>query len=82
MLCCPTCCAVFVAAYRCCPQDGTPLVERTRDPMLAEVVAGRYVVTSLIGIGGTSRIYSAYDVRRQREVALKVLHGDVSADKR
>ncbi|MBJ7462936.1 MAG: serine/threonine protein kinase [Mycolicibacterium sp.] len=41
---------------------------------------GPYELRSVIGIGGMGEVYRAYDTRRERMVALKVLRTDVAAD--
>lgn len=41
---------------------------------------GPYELRSVIGIGGMGEVYRAYDSRRERMVALKVLRTDVAAD--
>ncbi|MGE6761825.1 serine/threonine-protein kinase [Corallococcus interemptor] len=38
-----------------------------------QVVAGRYQVERWLGVGGTSAVYQALDVKKQQRVALKVL---------
>ena len=42
---------------------------------------GRYEVRSLIGVGGMGEVYRAFDPKIGREVAIKVLPADFSADK-
>ena len=42
---------------------------------------GRYEVRSLIGVGGMGEVYRARDPKIGREVAIKVLPADFSADK-
>ncbi len=43
------------------------------------LLAGRYEVGRLIGSGGTARVYRAYDLRLEREVAVKIYDRDVVA---
>jgi eukaryotic-like serine/threonine-protein kinase len=42
--------------------------------VVSEVVAGRYELEELCGIGGMSSVYRAYDRQLERRVALKILH--------
>ena len=40
------------------------------------VLAGKYLVLSLLGKGGYSEVYKAYDLENCREVACKIHHFD------
>ena len=51
-----------------------------RDPLVGQVLDGRYHVESRIASGGMATVYLALDRRLDREVALKVLHPDLAAD--
>jgi serine/threonine-protein kinase len=42
---------------------------------------GRYEIRSKIGAGGMGEVYRAYDPKNKREVAIKILSADFSADK-
>src|SRR5258707_233045 len=42
---------------------------------------GRYEISSLIGVGGMGEVYRASDPKIGRDVAIKVLPADFSADK-
>ena len=80
---CPGCRAVFRRELRCCPVDGTPLAELVEDPMLGQVLGGRYLVQSLIAEGGMGRVYFATDAASGRgRYAVKVLFGELAADPR
>jgi serine/threonine-protein kinase len=46
---------------------------------LNAALAGRYVVTGLLGEGGMATVYSADDLRHGRHVALKVLKPEIAA---
>jgi hypothetical protein len=43
-------------------------------------LSGRYRIQDEIGSGGMSTVYCAFDETLEREVALKVLHSDISSD--
>jgi eukaryotic-like serine/threonine-protein kinase len=45
-----------------------------------ELIAGRYELEELVGTGGMSSVYRAYDRQLERHVALKVLHERLGAD--
>ena len=47
---------------------------------IGEVLAGRYEIEELLGVGGMSRVYRARDRVLDRDVALKVLHERYSGD--
>jgi tRNA A-37 threonylcarbamoyl transferase component Bud32 len=46
---------------------------------LAQALASRYNLRSLLGRGGMATVYQAEDVRHQRQVAVKVLQQDLAA---
>jgi eukaryotic-like serine/threonine-protein kinase len=46
---------------------------------LSNALLGRYVVEREIGVGGAARVYSAFDVKHDRHVALKVLRPELGA---
>lgn len=80
---CQSCGAVFRRELRFCPGDGTRLVALVDDPMLGQVLAGRYLVQSLLGEGGMGRVYYGTDSDGgQGRYAIKVLFGELSADPR
>ena len=43
------------------------------DPMLGQVIAGKYRIEKLIGVGGMGAVYRATQLVVERKVALKVL---------
>ena len=62
-------------------------VERRKKVVLMKInnknenkLAGRYEVIEQIGIGGMSYVYKAYDVRRKKIVAIKMLKEELSID--
>jgi eukaryotic-like serine/threonine-protein kinase len=78
---CPTCGASYDAAHLFCPRDSAPL--RSADDtgeLVGSLIAGRYLVSARIGVGGMGEVYRAQDVRLQRPVAIKVLHASLSGD--
>ncbi len=48
--------------------------------MVNEIIADRYQVIRLIGEGGMADVYLAYDKILKRDVAVKVLRGDLASD--
>ena len=55
-----------------CPHCGASIRVRTR--------MGQYQITNLLGEGGMSQVFKAFDLYLGREVALKVLHQSLSRD--
>jgi serine/threonine-protein kinase len=49
-------------------------------PVVGERIAGRYELEELVGTGGMSSVYRAYDTVLDRHVALKMLHEHYARD--
>jgi eukaryotic-like serine/threonine-protein kinase len=49
-------------------------------PVLGESIGGRYRLDAVIGRGGMSTVYRAFDTVLERPVAIKLLHPGVAAD--
>ena len=49
-------------------------------PVLGESIGGRYRLEAVIGRGGMSTVYRAFDTVLERPVAIKLLHPGVAAD--
>src|SRR6478752_2780113 len=49
--------------------------------VLGTLLGGRYRLDAQIGQGGMSTVYRAFDVVLEREVAVKLMHSDIAADK-
>jgi serine/threonine protein kinase/beta-lactam-binding protein with PASTA domain len=50
------------------------------DPMIGRLIDGRYQVRSRIARGGMATVYLATDLRLERKVAVKVMHGHLADD--
>ncbi|MDT0461640.1 Stk1 family PASTA domain-containing Ser/Thr kinase [Streptomyces gibsoniae] len=51
-----------------------------QDPLVGQVLDGRYRVDARIAIGGMATVYRALDIRLDRVLALKVMHPALAAD--
>jgi serine/threonine protein kinase len=49
-------------------------------PVVGELIAGRYELEELVGSGGMSSVYRAHDKLLERTVALKILHEQFTRD--
>ena len=52
----------------------------TSDPIIGRLVDGRYQVRPRIARGGMATVYLATDLRLERRVAIKVMHGHLADD--
>ncbi len=80
---CKTCGGFFEDEAELCPADGAPLVVlqgQGDDPLLGQVLDRRYRILSQIGRGGMGTVYRALQTSTRREIALKVIRGDLSVD--
>ncbi len=73
---CPSCHACFDTGTPACSNDGTTL----RPGALPRVVDGKYRVDRALGRGGMGAVYRARDMRLDRDVAIKVVRGELLAD--
>ncbi|MBT2366527.1 Stk1 family PASTA domain-containing Ser/Thr kinase [Streptomyces sp. ISL-10] len=51
-----------------------------KDPLVGQVLDGRYRVDARIAVGGMATVYRAVDTRLDRVLALKVMHPGLAAD--
>jgi len=66
---------VSVAARRLTCVDTT-----LQDPLVGQLLDGRYRVDARIAVGGMATVYRAVDTRLDRVLALKVMHPTLAAD--
>ena len=50
------------------------------DPLLGQLLDGRYRVDTRIARGGMATVYVATDTRLDRTVALKIMHASLASD--
>lgn len=83
---CAACGGRFPTDALFCPTDGTPLqsaaaAEReATDPYLGQELAGHIEIRQLIGVGAMGRVYRAFQRGIDRDVAVKILHRELSAN--
>jgi eukaryotic-like serine/threonine-protein kinase len=67
-----------------CPRDGSALsvrgIDSGPDPYLGQTLLGAFRVDALIGTGAVGRVYRAHQLGVERNVALKIMHGDLAAN--
>jgi serine/threonine-protein kinase len=82
---CPTCGAKFSQEALFCANDGTPLTSgdpaaASADAYVGQSIAGHIEVRSLAGSGAMGRVYRAFQKGVDRDVAVKILHRELSAN--
>jgi protein kinase-like protein len=76
---CLQCGTQYGVEQRNCPTDGSALQLKTSDdPLLGKVIADRYHIMELLGVGGMGRVYLAEHVALGRKSAVKVIHPTLS----
>jgi serine/threonine protein kinase len=85
---CATCGERFGPDVLFCPKDGTPLGGSRagstdppdRDPYIGVELPGQIRLRQLVGIGSMGRVYRAFQGGIERDVAVKILHRELSAN--
>ena len=87
---CAGCGARYPADALFCPIDGMPLQsaasaqhngrESEDDPYLGQEISGHIEIRQLVGIGAMGRVYRAFQKGIDRDVAVKILHRELSAN--
>ena len=85
---CPSCAERYDADVLFCPRDGTPLASTRspsfssadRDPYVGRELSGQIRIKHLIGIGSMGRVYRAFQGGIERDVAVKILHRELSGN--
>ena len=71
---CPVCRRHYDDARSVCPNDGATITEiHGQAPEYGTMIDQRYVCFDIIGSGGMSHVFRAYDKKLHRPVALKVI---------
>jgi serine/threonine protein kinase len=85
---CPSCGTRYAADALFCSLDGAPLTTSpgavaaaaASDPYLGREILGHIEIRQLVGIGAMGRVYRAFQKGIDRDVAVKVLHRELSAN--
>jgi serine/threonine protein kinase len=83
---CPSCGGRFPVDALFCPADGTPLSGTpsasgtSQDPYLQREILGHIQIKQLVGVGAMGRVYRAFQNGIDRDVAVKILHRELSAN--
>ena len=83
---CTACGSRFTQEVRFCPTDGQPTEhledEKTvvTDPLMGQVIDGRYRIDQVLGEGGMGVVYSVMHISLGKRMALKVLRGEMAKD--
>ncbi|PZM84370.1 MAG: hypothetical protein DKT66_06960 [Candidatus Melainabacteria bacterium] len=77
---CPSCYRQFDDDIVKCPHDRAELRGRHNDPLIGNLFAERYLIESVLGLGGMSIVYKAQHSLMNRTVAIKMLHQKLKDD--
>jgi serine/threonine-protein kinase len=85
---CPSCGARYAADALFCSFDGAPLTTSPgaiaaaakTDPYVGREILGHIEIRQLVGIGSMGRVYRAFQKGIDRDVAVKILHRELSAN--
>lgn len=88
MKACRVCGRLYPDEAGFCPIEGQELYSATQvpvpsddaDPRIGALLCQRYQIRRVVADGGMGRVYEALDMQAQRNVAVKVLHPEVSRD--
>jgi serine/threonine-protein kinase len=72
--------AAWQPGYPGVPSYTRKVTTSTTDPLIGRLIDGRYQVRSRIARGGMATVYLATDLRLERRVAVKVMHGHLADD--
>jgi serine/threonine protein kinase len=85
---CPTCGARYAADALFCSLDGSPLTTSpgaiaaaaANDYYVGREILGHIEIRQLVGLGAMGRVYRAFQRGIDRDVAVKILHRELSAN--
>ncbi len=77
---CPLCNELYPVSANFCSIDSSPLQQVQTEEHIGQVLSGSYQILSLLGEGGSSKVYKAKHVFLGRTVAIKILRGNEVKD--
>jgi serine/threonine-protein kinase len=83
---CPSCGNRYPVDALFCPTDGTPLTTAPTasgtqtDPYMGREILGHIEIRQLAGVGAMGRVYRAFQRGIDRDVAVKILHRELSTN--
>jgi serine/threonine-protein kinase len=83
MLRCPTCGKQYPTNVQFCLDDQSPLqavIEEIVDPLIGQVLDGKYRIEQELGVGGMGKVYRASQQSDGHPVAVKILHDRLVED--
>lgn len=78
---CVSCSRKFPDHMVFCPFDGDMLDGEMEDPLVGRVIDGKYRLEEKLGEGGMGTVYRAKHVLIQNDLAVKILHSPLVADR-
>ncbi|MBI4854463.1 MAG: SUMF1/EgtB/PvdO family nonheme iron enzyme [Acidobacteria bacterium] len=78
---CVSCSRKFPDHMVFCPFDGDMLDGEVEDPLIGRVIDGKYRLEEKLGEGGMGTVYRAKHVLIQNDLAVKILHSALVADR-
>lgn len=70
---CSNCQSSYPNSQSFCPKDGTVLAMKDRYGLTGRIIADKYQIEALVGVGGMSAVYTAQQIGVGRRVAFKIL---------
>ncbi|CAN5152129.1 hypothetical protein BH11CYA1_BH11CYA1_16790 [soil metagenome] len=73
---CPSCQLKYSPDMERCPDDNSLLAVVRRDPFIGKLIADKYQIVEVLGMGGFATVYKAEQKGLRRSVAIKILHAE------
>lgn len=73
---CPSCQIKYSPDLERCPDDNSLLAVVRRDPFIGKLIADKYQIVEVLGMGGFATVYKAEQKGLRRSVAIKILHAE------